>query len=102
MPVSLTSKLDSITQNFGWNGSKEGKAVNLCKWDSLCSDKNDGGMGFRSFQDMNLALVAKLLWKVLTDKKSLWAKVMQARYGKFLKLFEEEKTPNWLPLFLKV
>ncbi|KAF5205490.1 hypothetical protein FRX31_004923, partial [Thalictrum thalictroides] len=33
MPVSFTSKLGSITRNFWWNGSKEGKAVNLYKWD---------------------------------------------------------------------
>ncbi|KAF5204721.1 hypothetical protein FRX31_005692, partial [Thalictrum thalictroides] len=49
---------------------------------------------------MNHALVAKLLWKLLTDKESLWSKVMLAKYGKLLKLKETDSIPNWVsPIF---
>ncbi|XP_074315459.1 uncharacterized protein LOC141651657 [Silene latifolia] len=39
-----------------------------------------GGMGFRNFHLFNLALLGKQAWRLVTETKSLWARVMRARY----------------------
>lgn len=31
-------------------------------WKTLCMSKDSGGLGFKSFQDINMALLTKLGW----------------------------------------
>lgn len=49
--------------------------------------KSDGGMGFRSVRDINVALLGSQAWRPLMFPDSLVSKVYQARYypnGTFL------------------
>lgn len=54
----------------------------LKAWKDICQPKELGGLGFRLFHEMNLALLAKLAWKVAIDEDSLWTRVMKAKYLK--------------------
>lgn len=49
-------------------------------WDKLGLPKNDGGLGFRKFQDFNDALLAKQCWRLIHNLNSLWAWILKARY----------------------
>jgi hypothetical protein len=50
--------------------------------------KGKGGMGFRDLQSFNKVMVAKQVWRLLSEPDSLCARVLRARYypdGKLLK-----------------
>ena len=56
-----------------WQGGKSGNLKNfhLVNWETICRPKIYGGVGIRDPSKMNLALGAKILWRIVTGKKSM-------------------------------
>ncbi|KAK9088665.1 hypothetical protein Scep_027747 [Stephania cephalantha] len=57
-------------------------------WDKLVQPKAIGGLGFRNFGRMNVALLAKQFWRIMRSPESLLAKCLQAKYVKGSNLLE--------------
>jgi len=49
--------------------------------DTLCLNKDHGGLRVRRLKEFNLALFGKWCWKMLVDTNSLWYKVLCAHCG---------------------
>jgi hypothetical protein len=54
--------------------------MHMVSWDKVCRPKDLGGLGLYSTKARNLALLAKLNWRVMEDLDSLWAKTLIAKY----------------------
>lgn len=80
LPKSTLAGLDKISRSFLWGSNVEKKKPHLLAWKKLCRPKRDGGLGIRSSEDMNLALIAKVGWRLLHDTTSLWARVVRKKY----------------------
>jgi hypothetical protein len=67
LPKSICNQLDKVFKNFWW-GFPFVKTRNLTfkSWHSICTPKAIRGLGIRSMKDVNLALISKLGWKLLT------------------------------------
>ena len=46
----------------------------------MCKHKLDGGLGFKDLVKFNEAMLAKQVWRLLTDKTSLFFRVSSAKY----------------------
>ena len=46
----------------------------------MCKKKTDGGMGFKDFQNFNMALLGKQCWKMLTEPNEFWVKLLKGIY----------------------
>ena len=46
----------------------------------MCIPKNDGGMEFRDLHAFNLAMLAKQVWRLLSNPDTLCARVLRAKY----------------------
>lgn len=65
LPVGVCKDLDSMVKHFWWDANnKEGMYLALKAWNDNCKPKAQGGLGFRMFSDFNMALLAKLKWKM--------------------------------------
>lgn len=66
--------------SFWWN-SKEGD-MKICwtSWDKMTLPKQLGGLGFRDVQLFNLALLAKIGWRIITKPDSLLARTLLGKY----------------------
>ncbi|KAA3480762.1 reverse transcriptase [Gossypium australe] len=80
MPKSLCRKLEGVMNKFWWTNNKTSKGIHWSGWEPLCKPKDAGGMDFKNLVLFNKALLAKQVWRILTQPKCLLAKVLKARY----------------------
>lgn len=80
LPVSTLESLDKLSRTFLWGSIVEKKKQHLLTWKRVCKPKLEGGLGLRPAREMNKALIAKVGWRLLKDKASLWARVLRAKY----------------------
>ncbi|XP_057871094.2 uncharacterized protein LOC131077585 [Cryptomeria japonica] len=80
MPSLVGAKLDGYLKKFVWDRAKEHKKIPLINWDTMCMRKEDGGAGLRKMSLQNLALGAKLSWKMYKSPNKLWCRIFQKKY----------------------
>jgi hypothetical protein len=50
------------------------------KWDDVCKPKKDGGLGIRDLRIVNISLLIKWRWKLLSCQSEIWKEVIVAKY----------------------
>lgn len=56
---SLCNEMESIMARFWWQKAHGKQGLHWCEWRRFCDLKEDGGLGFRSMTNFNVALLAK-------------------------------------------
>jgi len=79
-PAGIISSIESIFNCFFWGGCEEFRKISWINWDTICSKKENGGLGVLRIQEFNLALLGKWCWQMRVENKSLWYRVLAARY----------------------
>lgn len=81
LPRGLCNELDAMVRRFWW-GAKQGsnRFLSLKAWRDLYCTKDSGGLGFKSFSDINLALQTKLGWMIAKGEDMLWTEVFRKKY----------------------
>ncbi|XP_057790938.1 uncharacterized protein LOC131008050 [Salvia miltiorrhiza] len=67
-PRALIKDLDQKCRNFLWSGDTKKRAVCPVSWDRVCTPWEEGGLGVRSFDNMNKSFLMKLAWKVIKGR----------------------------------
>ena len=65
----------------GWGGSEDNRKISWIDWESICLDKEVGGLGVRRIREFNLALLGKWCWRQVMDREGLWFRILAAKYG---------------------
>ena len=74
-----------------------GSGQHLVSWVKICRPKAEGGLGIRMPREMNKALIAKVGWRLLNDKESLWATVLRSKYS-----VRDIHDPTWMIVGKKI
>ena len=64
LPVHLCDKLDKINKDFLWGSSSEKRRLHLVGWEKIIRPKDEGWLGIQSARAKNIALLAKLNWRM--------------------------------------
>lgn len=80
LPVGLCARIQSALTRFWWDDDPSTKKLCWISWDSLTQSKKMGGLGLRDVQAFNLAMIAKLSWRVLTRPESLLSRILLGKY----------------------
>ena len=54
--------------------------MHMVHWDKLCQNRKEGGIGFRKFNLMNQAMLAKQFWRISHNPQFLMARTFKAKY----------------------
>ena len=80
LPVHLCDKLDKINRDFLWDSTSEKRKMHLVGWSKIITDKENGGLGIQAARVRNIALLAKLNWRMNQEKEALWSRVILGKY----------------------
>ena len=82
--------LEQVNWNFLWRSSETTKKVHWIGWQKVMRAKDEGGLRLQTVKERNIALLAKLNWRLNTEKETPWAKVLKAKYCNCRRVY----TPN--------
>ncbi|KAG7941775.1 hypothetical protein I3843_16G063500 [Carya illinoinensis] len=80
IPNNILMELNRIMQHFWWGQNNTRKKIHWCSWEKVGLAKSGGGLGFRNFENFNLAMLTKQGWRLLQNRTSLVAQVLSSKY----------------------
>lgn len=102
IPTSICEAIERECGNFWWGIEHDRKKMHWKTWRALCQPKSMGGMGFRHMESFHKALLAKQIWRLISNPESLTAQVLKARYFKHQDIMEASLGSNpyyiWMSL----
>ncbi|KAM1398237.1 hypothetical protein ACFX2I_015708 [Malus domestica] len=80
LPIHLAKEIEQVIARFWWRDQRTKKGIHWMTWNKVAKKKVYGGLGFREIIDFNLAMLAKVGWRLISNPGSILARVLQAKY----------------------
>ncbi|KAL9681127.1 hypothetical protein QQ045_012908 [Rhodiola kirilowii] len=90
IPILVCKRLISTFLGFWWRSDGHNKGIHWVRADILFKEKEKGGLGFRKISLMNIAMLAKQGWRILSEPSLLVSKLLKAKYFPNSNLFSAE------------
>lgn len=68
LPAGVCDEIEKLIRKVLQGGGHKERTCNLVKWETITKPKQCGGLALRKMREMNLAFMAKLGWRMFTDK----------------------------------
>ena len=79
-PSNVCNSIDKIIRDFLWGSSPEHRKMHLVNWNKVTLPKELGGLGIVQMKARNLALLAKLCWRLASNPEAPWASMLAKKY----------------------
>ena len=83
--------VDKTIRDLLWGSTEEKRKMHMVNWRTVTLPKDLGGLGLHSMKDRNLAILAKLCWRLASANGTPWAAMLSAKYLTPNRLTEEGK-----------
>ncbi|KAF7835780.1 ribonuclease H [Senna tora] len=82
MPNKYADKIDALSTNFYWGHNSNKAPIHLASRKKIFRSKDKGGLGLRQTSLFNKALLAKQVWRIVSQPTSIYSKWACAKYFK--------------------
>lgn len=77
--------------------------MHLVGWNKIIKSKDEGGLGIQAAKAKNIALLAKLNWRMYHEREAFWAKVLLNKYCSQTRRSSRDPdkllySPNWIAI----
>jgi len=62
-------------------GGSEGRKIIWASCKKVCEPREADSLGILNLRIFNVALLGKWIWRLGTDKGSLWKEILESKYG---------------------
>ncbi|XP_058783955.1 uncharacterized protein LOC131658705 [Vicia villosa] len=80
-PSKVLNEITAIQRKFLWSGSDFKRSINWVSWEIVCKPIDEGGLGVKNVEVLNVALLSKWKWRILTEENDVWKGILETRYG---------------------
>nr|GEZ39406.1 RNA-directed DNA polymerase, eukaryota, reverse transcriptase zinc-binding domain protein [Tanacetum cinerariifolium] len=91
VPKTVLNKMENLRRNF-FNGDRK---ITWVKWHTVLASKKFGGLGVSSVFTLNRGLLAKWVWRFLSQDNSLWCQLIFAIHGSSTKDLSTPYPSTW-------
>ena len=98
LPVSIYKSIQSALTRFWWDENDGTRKMCWIAWEKLTKPKRMGGLGFKDIQTFNVALLAKIPWRMLTNPDCLLSRLFMGKYchnSSLLKVQPSKSSHGW-------
>ncbi|OMO88470.1 reverse transcriptase [Corchorus capsularis] len=81
LPPPVLDEIDRLQRNFLWGDSEEKRKIHSINWVNVTKAKRKGGLNLRRSRLRNVALMAKLIWRVKRNPENMWVKALCSKYN---------------------
>ncbi|CAM8905911.1 unnamed protein product [Rhodiola kirilowii] len=92
--LTVIHAVNASCASFLWKGSGGKRGGHLVKWEDVCKSKEEGGLGLKDIEKINLAMVTNQLWGKILGRSSLWIDWLDKYWSKGKHWWEEEVKVN--------
>ncbi|GJX55063.1 RNA-directed DNA polymerase, eukaryota, reverse transcriptase zinc-binding domain protein [Tanacetum coccineum] len=79
--MGVLNNIESLRSQFFNGHGLNSKKATWVNWKKALASKDRGGLGISSLYAMNRGLLLKWVWRFVTQKNTLWTRVIQALHG---------------------
>lgn len=92
LPQHIHKKIDRIKRNFFLGHQANTRKLHPINWKIVGKNKSAGGLGIRTSETMNKALILKRLWVIHDQPESMWSSNCS---GMFHQINSGDQTNIW-------
>ncbi|XP_057418742.1 uncharacterized protein LOC130712948 [Lotus japonicus] len=80
-PIKVIGEVEKILRSFLWGKEENGRKIAWILWSLICKSHEHGGLGLGFVGWKNKALLLKWAWRFGVEHKSLWRRLLIAKYA---------------------
>lgn len=77
---TLCDDISAMVGRYWWSNMENERKTHWVSWETMCTRKEKGGLGFRDLRTFNLAMLARQAWRLVMAPDSLCAQVLRSKY----------------------
>ena len=80
LPGKILDGMDSVNRNFLWGTSESARKIHWVRWQKVTKTKEEGGLCLQTARGRNIAMLAKLNWRLHIKNDAPWSQALRSKY----------------------